>query len=586
MVTRLGVVACSFVIAAQALAQPDPMSEPQKERPLYYEREIKPADLEGRTLRELSLMRNWIYARAGNQFRKKWLHDFFSSYDWYEPTGLDMSKVPERDRENAKIINDYELSLPQDSLEKQYRELYEKHRNADVQAVNALALSPDGKKLLTGAWDRVILWDLATGKREREWLSREWTISPEPEDVARVAFSADGKQVFVGTIDGRMMAFDRATGKRQWYFHAFEKYDEPYDWVLSPNGNAFIGFYEYAMVVRGSDQKVLSRFKGEDWEMDPNSVAEDGSAGIVRNSTVEAPFFLDLTRRKARPEKIQRGDLPDLFWGEVATDGKRIYGVVGKTFYELFTDKPPVKLGTVDIKDKDPEKPSGIRALRITGGGKLLFAEMPGTAIILFDLAHKKTVFTHIYNPPGRSGSDPLDDLVAVVFTPDGKRAIAGGYLGFIPMDAKTGKRPTHPATSFPGVEPWPDDETRIEASLLARSLGKVDFAMPAADRSPLDDVSLLDEVITLEQLSDLSRRDLRLLRNTIFARRGRPYKSPTLQEYFDRMEWYKPDDGYTDARLTAIDRRNIQIVLSLEKRLGGPLTEEQVQEAEFMSGA
>ncbi len=36
------------------------------DRPLYYAREITPADLVSRTVWELTLLRNTIYARAGN----------------------------------------------------------------------------------------------------------------------------------------------------------------------------------------------------------------------------------------------------------------------------------------------------------------------------------------------------------------------------------------------------------------------------------------------------------------------------------------------------------------------------------------
>ena len=60
------------------------------DRPLYYTRPITDDDLIGRSLRELSLMRNTIYARAGNKFRKKWLNDYFSAQPWYHP--LDSAK--------------------------------------------------------------------------------------------------------------------------------------------------------------------------------------------------------------------------------------------------------------------------------------------------------------------------------------------------------------------------------------------------------------------------------------------------------------------------------------------------------------
>src|SRR5262245_25089010 len=57
----------------------------QEARPFYYTREITQQDLDGRSLRELTLMRNTIYARAGNRFRKKWLNDYFSAQPWYHP---------------------------------------------------------------------------------------------------------------------------------------------------------------------------------------------------------------------------------------------------------------------------------------------------------------------------------------------------------------------------------------------------------------------------------------------------------------------------------------------------------------------
>lgn len=121
-----------------------------------------------------------------------------------------------------------------------------------------------------------------------------------------------------------------------------------------------------------------------------------------------------------------------------------------------------------------------------------------------------------------------------------------------------------------------PEDE--IELHLISSRLGEwvaedKGFA-PADERSPLEDPRLLDKLLTVKQLSNLSRRDLRILRNTFYARHGRPFKSEILQEYFGNMDWYKIDEGYTDKQLTKIDRANIRMVKSVEDSLGGPLTE------------
>lgn len=136
-----------------------------------------------------------------------------------------------------------------------------------------------------------------------------------------------------------------------------------------------------------------------------------------------------------------------------------------------------------------------------------------------------------------------------------------------------------------------------IELMLLCRALG---FTFPEDDTvvipgwfaekvdvTPLDDPARLDRLLTVEELRDLSRRDLRLLRNMVYARKGRPFKSALLTEYFYRMEWYEPDPAYTDARLTDTDNRNIQLIRSVEDSIGGPLTDKEQQASdEWFGGA
>ncbi|MEW6729750.1 MAG: YARHG domain-containing protein [Acidobacteriota bacterium] len=130
--------------------------------------------------------------------------------------------------------------------------------------------------------------------------------------------------------------------------------------------------------------------------------------------------------------------------------------------------------------------------------------------------------------------------------------------------------------------------DDNIELSLLTQTLGE-SLAEGDADAqvTPSLEPKLLDKLLTVDQLSDYSRRDLRILRNTIYAKRGRVFKSDILQDYFDRLSWYKPDPAYTDARLTDLDNRNIKIILSVENQLGGPLTEfENKRQDGWFSGA
>src|SRR5215467_10018883 len=115
----VGLVACLSGIAAtqNVAATTRAAQQDTAPRPLYYERQITPQDLKDRTLRELTLMRNTIYARAGNPFRKKWLNDYFSAQSWYHPLKeMDKKKLTPLDRRNAELIANYETSLDKPEL--------------------------------------------------------------------------------------------------------------------------------------------------------------------------------------------------------------------------------------------------------------------------------------------------------------------------------------------------------------------------------------------------------------------------------------------------------------------------------------
>jgi hypothetical protein len=71
---------------------------------------------------------------------------------------------------------------------------------------------------------------------------------------------------------------------------------------------------------------------------------------------------------------------------------------------------------------------------------------------------------------------------------------------------------------------------------------------------------------VAVEELSGLYIEDLRVLRNEIYARRGRVFKSKDLNEYFIAQPWYKPDPNYSDAALTDIEKANLKVIADAEK--------------------
>lgn len=112
-----------------------------------------------------------------------------------------------------------------------------------------------------------------------------------------------------------------------------------------------------------------------------------------------------------------------------------------------------------------------------------------------------------------------------------------------------------------------------IELRLLSVRLGGWAGEGPApADLTPLEEPKKLEKLLALKDLDGLSGRDLKLLRNTIFARYGRPFTTDLVKGHFKTVTWYQPDEKYTDAKLTGVDKKNVKLIRSLEQKLDRPV--------------
>lgn len=114
-----------------------------------------------------------------------------------------------------------------------------------------------------------------------------------------------------------------------------------------------------------------------------------------------------------------------------------------------------------------------------------------------------------------------------------------------------------------------PDPNDVIELRLLSVRLGGWAGEGDApADLNPLENPKRLDGLLKLSDLDDLSPRDLKLLRNTIFARKGRPFETPLVKGHFKTVQWYAPNPKYADSMLTDVDKKNVKLIQSLEREL------------------
>jgi hypothetical protein len=90
------------------------------------------------------------------------------------------------------------------------------------------------------------------------------------------------------------------------------------------------------------------------------------------------------------------------------------------------------------------------------------------------------------------------------------------------------------------------------------------------------------DQTLSDTMLRNVTLYDLRILRNEIFARRGRRFTTPWLRDYFGMQSWYSPSATYTDRDLSAVDTANIALITATEARRHEELSTRLIYPAEL----
>ncbi|MBR4025997.1 MAG: YARHG domain-containing protein [Lachnospiraceae bacterium] len=77
---------------------------------------------------------------------------------------------------------------------------------------------------------------------------------------------------------------------------------------------------------------------------------------------------------------------------------------------------------------------------------------------------------------------------------------------------------------------------------------------------------------LTKSDIRHLSKAELRLARNEIYARHGRKFADETLQAYFDSQDWYSgiiSPDNFSEDVLNDYERKNAELISNYEVEMG-----------------
>ena len=73
------------------------------------------------------------------------------------------------------------------------------------------------------------------------------------------------------------------------------------------------------------------------------------------------------------------------------------------------------------------------------------------------------------------------------------------------------------------------------------------------------------DRLLNSDDVRNLSKADLKIMRNEIFARRGYIFKAADMKTYFQYQSWYVPKYDDVTPLFTEIEKRNISLIKSYE---------------------
>ena len=130
---------------------------------------------------------------------------------------------------------------------------------------------------------------------------------------------------------------------------------------------------------------------------------------------------------------------------------------------------------------------------------------------------------------------------------------------------ARRGRKFTTPG--FKQVFEWRDwykpakDQTKVKLNETEQQNVKLIESLETRLREKIS-----TEPITNEMVDGLFVEDLRVLRNEIYARRGRVFKDAALQKYFAAQPWYQPNPDFKDDMLTETESKNLAIIKEVEE--------------------
>ncbi|MGO9985657.1 MAG: hypothetical protein ACLPIX_15800 [Rhodomicrobium sp.] len=298
-------------------------------------------------------------------------------------------------------------------------------------AVNAVALSPDGRHAVSGSGDNVLrLWDMATGLLLR-------TFDAQTDSINAVAFSPDGRQILTGGNDRRLRLWDVATGQevKTLEGHAGEVMAV----AFAPDGHrALSASKDKTVKLWDLDTGLLLKsFEGHTDEVLTVAFSADGRRALSGSKDKTLKLW-DI--ETALQVKAVEGPGNNTAWAALPVEGRQAESVEplkapGGQGNDATPAAPPV-----DIAKAEPAPPlktfeghgSDVTSAALSSDGRQALSGSRDRTLKLWDVETGRLLKTF----EGHS-----DEVLSVAFRPDGARALSGSKDKTVKLwDVRTGQ--------------------------------------------------------------------------------------------------------------------------------------------------
>jgi WD40 repeat protein len=286
-----------------------------------------------------------------------------------------------------------------------------------IDGVSTVAITPDGKKIVSGSADNTIrVWDLDSGKEIKK-------LEGYADWVTLLAITPDGKKIVSGSADNTIRVWDLDSGKE---IKKLEGSSSVYSLAITPD-NKIVSTGDWNdKTIRiwdlENDGREIKKLEGHTSDIDSLAITPDGKK-IVSGSADKRIRVWDVETGKEI--KTLEGHMDGVSTVAITPDGKKIVSarddIIRVWDLESGNEITEVQVPT-PIYDNLPafiDPPPASAVVAITPDGKKIVSGSADKRIRVWDVETGKEIKTL---------EGHMDGVSTVAITPDGKKIVSGSW--------------------------------------------------------------------------------------------------------------------------------------------------------------